>query len=240
MTSEVLSVLDSCCDSFTFPMLDNGYVYLAATRLALYKSPEDWAVVIEVFGYSPREGVPSTAITTFASRLSDRDKPENYVSREAYENYLRNNPHNEFRLVHPLDDSWIGDDERVDVAARSVLLRGVPVAIPERDAYREHGIDLEGDGHVQVFELARYLAAIARDEVLAMPSEQRMSIRPEMRKVLQVEEWHHPNVVDDEKPSASETFQQLAEVLRTGDASRYRPTLAPNTHWRNWPDGGLL
>ena len=26
---EILSILDDCCDAFTFPMLDNGYVYLA-------------------------------------------------------------------------------------------------------------------------------------------------------------------------------------------------------------------
>jgi len=34
---EILSILDDCCDAFTFPMLDNGYVYLAATRLSLYR-----------------------------------------------------------------------------------------------------------------------------------------------------------------------------------------------------------
>ena len=31
--ANILSVLDRCCDTYTFPMLDNGYVYLAATRL---------------------------------------------------------------------------------------------------------------------------------------------------------------------------------------------------------------
>jgi hypothetical protein len=35
---EILAVLDGCCDSCTFPMLDNGYVYLAATRLSAYRS----------------------------------------------------------------------------------------------------------------------------------------------------------------------------------------------------------
>jgi hypothetical protein len=49
--TEILQILDECCDNFTFPMLDNGYVYPAATRLSLYRTPEDWAMVIEVFGY---------------------------------------------------------------------------------------------------------------------------------------------------------------------------------------------
>jgi hypothetical protein len=68
----ILSVLDRCCDAFTFPMLDNGYVYLAATRLSLYRTASDWAMVIEVFGYSPRAWLPDTHIYTFASTLCNR------------------------------------------------------------------------------------------------------------------------------------------------------------------------
>ena len=74
----ILSVLDRCCDAFTFPMLDNGYVYLAATRLSLYRTAADWAMVIEVFGYSPRAWLPDTHIYTFASTLCNRDVPKEY------------------------------------------------------------------------------------------------------------------------------------------------------------------
>ena len=52
--------------------------------------------------------------------------------------------------------------------------------------------------------------------------------------------WHHPDVVADERPSANETFQQLAAVLSTGDASLYQPVQPFNTHWRHWPEGGTL
>jgi uncharacterized protein DUF7003 len=31
----ILSILDRCCERYAFPMLDNGYVYLAGTRLSL-------------------------------------------------------------------------------------------------------------------------------------------------------------------------------------------------------------
>jgi len=93
----ILAILDDCCDAFTFPMLDNGYVYLAATRLSVFRSDNDWALVIEVFGFSPRAGLPDTHIHTFASHLHNRDTTARYVSAEAYENYLRNNPNNESR-----------------------------------------------------------------------------------------------------------------------------------------------
>jgi hypothetical protein len=99
---KILDVLDRCCENFTFPMLDNGYFYLAATRLSLYRSTIDWAMVIETFGYSPRSGEPDLCIYTFASSLCNRGVPESYGSGELYESYLRNNPNNEMRFINPI------------------------------------------------------------------------------------------------------------------------------------------
>lgn len=112
--------------------------------------------------------------------------------------------------------------------------------LPRVEEYARHGIELEQAPRVQVFELCRYLAKIARENVLATESERRVSVFPEMEQLLQLEEWHHPDLVEGQRPGDSETFQQLAEVLATGDVSRYRPSRPPNTHWRNWPGGGRL
>ena len=239
----ILEILDRCCDAFTFPMLDNGYVYLAATRLSLFRSPEDWAMVIEVFGYSPREGIPSTHVYTFASRLHARDDKDDYADEEAYQNYLAQNPHNESRFANPIEeDDWLDEDdaEMVSPSAKEVVVRGRAIALPQADDYAAHDIELEDPPNIQVFELCRYLAAVARDDVLATPAERRASVPPELTQVLELEEWHHPNVVDDaDRPSGSDTFRQLAEVLVSGDVSRYQPR-EPNTHGVNWPDGGSL
>src|SRR5271166_2523681 len=97
---QILAVLDRCCDNFTFPMLDNGYVYLAATRLSPYRTAEEWAVVIDVFGYSPRSALPDTCIYTFASSIRDRDIPKGYRPKEI-SNLLALNPNNDMRIVFP-------------------------------------------------------------------------------------------------------------------------------------------
>ena len=89
-------------------------------------------------------------------------------------------------------------------------------------------------------ELARYLAATARNDVLARPDERRANVPPALTEVLVLDEWHHPDVCAEQLPSASTTFPQLARVLATGDVTHYRPTPDPNTHWRFWPDGGQL
>jgi hypothetical protein len=240
---DVLRVLDSCAQSFTFPMLDNGYVYLAATRLSLFRSTADWAMVIEVFGFSPRGGIPDVHVQTFASKLWQRDQPEKYVTRDAYESYLAANPHNESRFFSPIAPGAWQDDEVLELVARDpspALVRGEPFAVPPRESWSQHGIELEDQERIHVFEFCRYLAAVARDRVLATDVEQRVSVPPEMVKILQLEDWNHPDLVNDVLPGHSECFQQLARVLETGDVGLYRPTAKPNTHWRNWPDGGRL
>jgi hypothetical protein len=241
---DILSTLDQCCHVSTFPILDNGYVYLAGTRLSLFRSMTDWAMVIEVFGFSPRAGLPDTCIYTFASQLRDRDPPERYVNRVAYERYLANNPHNEMRFVFPVHEGPWQDAENgefVAKGAKKAIVRDRAVKLPRPDEYAGHGIELEQAPRVRVFELCRCLAEIARERVLATPQERRVSVLPDMAQILQLEEWHHPNVVDDgDRPSGSETFQQLAQVLATGDVGFYRPSQPPNTHWRNWPEGGRL
>ena len=240
---QILQILDDCCGTFTFPMLDNGYVYLAATRLSLYRSPQDWALAIEIFGFSPRAGTPDVTVHTFASRLRDRDKPGQYAKRAAYDAYLRDNPHNEARSFHPVaDDEWQDeeDPELVSKDAMQVTVRGRAIEIPTLGGLARHGIELSEPPRLSVFELCRYLAAVDLEGVLATPKERRVSVFPEMKELLVLKQWQHPDVVEDERPSGSRTFQQLARVLETGDVSLFRPTEKPNTHWSHWPEGGTL
>ncbi len=240
----ILSTLDQCCNSYTFPMLDNGYVYLAATRLSLFRSETDWAMVIEVFGFSPRTGIPDIHIHTFASRLYKRQTEQDYVNRSAYEMYLANKPHNDSRFVFPIEEGpWLDAEngEWLDANASTIEVRQRAVALPGLFQYKNLGIELEAPPRVHVFEACRYLASIVRDDVLATPDERRISVLPEMTEILVLDEWHHPNVAyDHDRPSGSKTFQQLAEVLATGNTTIYHPSMPPNTHWRNWPEGGTL
>jgi hypothetical protein len=154
----ILSVLDRCCEQSTFPMLDNGYVYLAATRLSLFRSEEDWALVTEVFGFSPRAGLPDVCVTTFASRLHERNPPTKYVSPAAYENYLATHPHDDARFFFPIEEGEWQDADDTEVLASDaseVVLRGRSIGLPPRDAYARHGIELADPERMHVFELCR-------------------------------------------------------------------------------------
>ncbi|MEJ7728493.1 MAG: hypothetical protein WKG00_04700 [Polyangiaceae bacterium] len=239
----ILDVLDWAAASFRFPMLDNGYVYLAATRLSLFRSVADWALVVEVFGFSPGGGELDVAVSTFASRLRDRNPPGSYVSRQAYENYLAQHPHDEFRAFSPVArGAWVDPehDHLVHVDAAELLVRGESVSVPSAEDFARLEIDLSEPPRICVFELCRALAATRREKVLATAAERRVSVPEDLTELLRLDEWHHPERVASQLPSANETFQQLARVLESGDSGAYRPTRAPNTHWRNWPQGGRL
>lgn len=240
---DILAAWDKCAEHFTFPMLDNGYVYPAATRLSLYRSPDDWGMVIEVFGFSPRSGLPDVHVHTFASRLVRAKSVNDYVSRQAYEAYLANNPYNESTFFFPIEEGlWldIDDPERLAAGNNTLMIRGLPIPAPELGQYGSHGIALQDPPNVYVFELCRLLAASSRDSVLATADERRNSLPPELMQIMQLEEWRHPDLSNGELPSSSSTFKSIAEVLALGNLAAYQPLQDPNTHWKNWPEGGTL
>ncbi len=240
---EILRILDKCCLAYTFPMFDNGYIYPAASRLSAYHSPDNWALVFELFGFSPRAGLPDTTIITFADSLSDRNPENSYVSADAYKNYIAHNPHNEDRRFWPLaEGAWMDADdcELMSANVADFVLRGRTLKAPEASEYNNHGIELSERPRIMVFEFCRWLGANFREDTLATASERRVSLDPSLQEILVLDDWNHPDLAGGVLASHSETFQQLARVLATGDADFYRPTTPHNTHWRNWPEGGTL
>src|ERR1044072_1073875 len=195
---KILAILARCSAEHTFPMLDNGYFYLAASRLSLFRSPEDWALVIETFGFSPRAGDPNVTVETFASRLHQRKSVDQYVSVEAYQRYLANNPHNESRFFYPCDASWKGEesDECVGAEATELRLRGLRIPLPDITTYAAHGIELAEPPRVLTFEMCRYLAGAFRNDVLANGDERRVSVMPDMELLLELDEWRHPDLAN--------------------------------------------
>jgi hypothetical protein len=243
LEKQILKVLDDCCGASTFPMLDNGYVYPAASRLTIFRSDLDWAIVIETFGFSPRSVLPDINVSTFASRLYNRKSRENYVSEVAYDAYLKNNPNNESSFYFPIEDGPWQDEENgelVAVDAQDVSLRGNTIPIPRHEAFEKLGIALESSQRIKVFELCRVLAAIHRELVLATPDERMANVLPGLPHIMELDDWNHPDLADGVTARDSEAFQQLAKVIATGDRSQYRPSQPGNTHWRNWPGGGQL
>lgn len=62
-------IIDQTAETFQFPMLDNGYIYLASSKLSVFKKDNSWALVFEIFGYNPRSGDPDISIYTISNEI---------------------------------------------------------------------------------------------------------------------------------------------------------------------------
>lgn len=229
---DILKQLDDCAKNFTFPMLDNGYIALADVRLTAYRDDTGWALVIEVLGAHNHAG--------------GHDGIQNCL--HCFGNCLSRAPgtsNEDFLFVTDDDqDIQIFEDKYgwyVNKNAKAIRIRDmcVPLNFSE-PAFAKKGIQLEEPQYITTTELLRSLVPEYRESLLATEEELRERVPNNLPLILQLDEWHHPDLADGELPSQSRTFQMIADVLVTGDAAKYRPTEEPNTHWSNWPEGGTL
>lgn len=251
----ILNVFDACFERGTFPTPFQAGLP-AASRLTLHRSDDGWALVVEAFGYDPRSRESSLVVRTIADRLANRRRLDEYVDVAAWERYLDENRYHEVRHFHPLDvEPWWegpgtdrGDEnseapphgpDLIPSNVQAVVLRGRRIPLPTADSYARLGIIPKHAAGIAPEELCRYLASTAREDVLATPEERRCSLVPEVRQILQVEEWYDPSVCDWEPPGYFETFRLIAQVLATGDPGLYRPSDSANSDWRRMedPDG---
>jgi hypothetical protein len=223
----ILRQLDQFAAEEKFPRLDaHGGCEPAAWRLHAYRAPGRWALAIEQLSFYRDTATIDNDVYTYGNCLP-----------------LGPGLHEEGMLC-PTDDGPEGPTFDVDSAdgwglvqpdARTILIRGrvVPLNLRPRSLAAK-GISLSRPPRVTGAELLRSLLPEHRDLLLASDEELARLVLPGLVRLMVLDEWHHPDVAAGERPSASEAFQLLAEVLVTGDPKRYRPTCEPNTDWRLW------
>lgn len=229
--SDILGQLDDCALKFDFPMLDNGYVYPADVRLHALADQTRWAIVIEHLGYHMRVGDHS-GITNCISYYG------NCLQRNpgsALEDFLMVTANAPGDSTFEQDAGWYLRAPKGQIYIRDQLIDFDCTA----EKLEEIGIEMT-DTQPSGTELLRSLVLEYRGLFLATEKELRRQIPKDLPCILTLNEWHHPDLAGDDLPSANETFQLIASVLCTGDASAYSPTLPPNTHWSNWPEGGTM
>ena len=232
LSQEILKQLDNCAKNFEFPMLDNGYVYLADTRMSVYASQKNWAIIIEVLGYNPRALKTSgfdNCLYCFGNFLTCKNGMEN-------SNFL-------FPISDGVSAPLFTDNEPevINPLAKNVKIRENLIPITnDLDEYAKNGIVLESPPSIHAFEFLRLLTTAHRGLLLATKAELREKLLGDIPLMLQVNEWYHPDIVSGEKPSENETFMMIAKMIDKLDVSIYHPSKLPNTHWSNWKDSGTL
>lgn len=231
-SKEILNQLDKCSENFTFPMLDNGYVYPAGTKLTAYRDDKRWVLIIEVIGFNYRGGGHNgmtNCLHIFGNCLDYEPGTQN-------DNFLY--------LTGDSDDCHTFDEEEhfyLNPQCSTLLLRNnsIPL-IQDREKYKTAGIIPEDEEKINAFEFLRLLDKLYHKELVATEEEIRERIPVDIPLILELQDWFHPDVANEELPGGNETFKQIAQVLESGTTEFYRPKNKSNTHWSNWPDGGTL
>ena len=229
---DILKQLDKCAEDYTFPMLDNGYVYPIHSKLSAYRDQKRWTLIIEVIGFNYRSGGHNginNCLHIFGNCIDTIPGTEN-------ENFLS--------LTDNSSDFPTFDEEyqeNLNPKAESMILRNKKIAINHnREFYIDKEIKLEEADKIFVWEYLRGLEPEYNKEFEATEKEIRKRIPTDLPKIIELTEWNHPDCADSEIPSKNDTFRQIAKVLETGKTKFYKPNKEPNNHWRNWPDGGTL
>jgi len=231
-TKEILKQLDKCAEDYTFPMLDNGYIYLVTSKLTAYRDEKRWVIIIEVVGFNYRGGGHNginNCLHIFGNCID-------------FEPGTNNN-----NFLYPTDNSPDGStfdveyEESLNPKIKTVILGEKEIAINHnREFYTKKEIELEEEDKIFIWEFLRGLVPEYENEFFATETEIRERIPKDLPKFMELTEWYHPNCADSELPSKNETFKLIAKALETGKTELYKPIKKANNHWKNWPDGGIL
>jgi len=233
-TSEewILAQLDSCTeDYYTFPMLDHGHVYLVESRLSVYRDETRWRIIIEIVGFNYRYPLDGHArIRNFFHEFGN-----------CFDHYT-NTTDDSIQFTDDSDEGDIFDAENgeyLNPGIKSILLRDKKISVTHNpEHYKQKGIDLGDSTKIHIADFLRSLTPKYRTDMLATEEELRGRLPNDLPLFLRLDEWHHIDYGKDEKPSECETFQMIAKAISSGDPKYYKPTLEPNNHWKNWPEGG--
>lgn len=226
--------------------------YPIDTRMSVYRTETEWAILLETFLFNDDGVRAHECCQTMQFRYgSSLPEPPGIIYPQLY--VTGDGPTGP--LFDPMDDTFISP------TATDMTIRGKVVPITTSPAqYTAAGIEIEFSSidteswtkftaaginlgqppRIQGYELLRLIAPKYRDLFFATDAEIVKLIGKPMPLLLRLDEWRHPDATLREGVADSESFRMIAEVIAKNDPSLYRPTVPPNTHWRNWPMAGTI
>ena len=229
---EILHQLDTEAESYAFPMLDNGYYYHGDQKLTIFRDSNRWAILLEILAYNNYEynidGI-TTIANVFGNCLTawnDNDNFNYFASDNGLETFL----YDETNYIPYLNEE-----------AKSIKVKGIEIPIvSDRKYYLAKNIELQFENKITPWEFLRGLVPDNSSLFWLTREEISYKIPLDLQTFMTLSDWHHPDLAENEKPSETETFQQLADVIVKGDIKLYNTKEISNTHWTNWPEGGAL
>jgi len=191
--------------------LSNANYDVVSARLTGFKSDKGWAIFLEkLVSWPAAQGI---MLLTYASGSI----LDGYIG--SYAPSIEIN----FSDYEIDDDGELILHEDIDICIRNMTLQikssDVPILASKEFDYN----------------LLLYLLPDYREFMLHTDAELQLYLKGTTKqKVIQLDNWYH-DANWELKPSETEVYQLLAEVLVAGDRKAYKPTESPNTNsWLNF------
>ena len=237
---EVLEVLDEYFLGGDPPLLFQLWTHYfpADTRLSVFRSASEWAVICEIVCWRPGFGEP--ALEVFHSLVA----AGTHLDRTDFSRYsafvtATRHPRMSFAYPEsPYEFCILWRDRRLEFA-------------PTPEEYAALGIVIDDNGNEDYYGayILRFLSEKLNHPFFSSESELRrmLGLTPQqegapddsfLALVWQTREWRHPDrmngVADEELPSRLPYFQALARAIETGDVAELQnqDPATFNTDWR--------
>jgi len=228
---EILNQLDECAREYMFPVFSNGYVYPIASRFSAYRDDERWALIIEIVGFIGLKGKGHKGIRNCV-----------YVYGNCLDVPPGINNNNYIQFTSDSDEGPAFEEtyqEHLNENVHTMLLRGHKIRlVKDEEYYESKKMELDAPPKIMIWEYLRGIRSEVKHLYYATEEEIRERIPKDLPRILTVDEWRHNDMDRGEYPSDIETFPMVADVLVTGNAELFKPTLRSNSYWMNWPEGG--
>jgi hypothetical protein len=218
--NDVLNQLDEAAEAYNLLGPANVNYPSAAVRMDTFASDTDWLVTIQMLAWS-RQGLEFVnLLQTFGNEF---DTPGEII----YFNPVQPGKSQEF---------WDNEGEFIpDLHNFTVEINGSERNFtPSSDDYLNTGIEL--DEMPPELAFIRFIASRISSDILLHPTEILEALHKEStRHLFSTSGWQAPDPAEEDKPSESRCFQEIAEAIQ------HRAHQAPasctedaNTDWRNW------
>jgi hypothetical protein len=224
---------------------EHPYFHTAGSRLTLYADRSRWAIVFEKSGYSNSGYRGEIELFYFGNCLQNLEDKASGGDRTSNMQIVALIDNDEIERMENDYDGIIAKGI-TQVKVRETLL-DIELNIKEyekRDIRDEvYGYE---EGVIHFYSLIRYLDELHPELFRATEEELRMCLPDDLPKIMHINQWHHQTcgILEGEfmgdRPGDYETYPMIADVLVSKDPTKWKPTLAPNNDWRNWPGAGYM
>lgn len=219
---EIISQLDNAAQEYKFPAFDNVNYPAADMRLTAFRDDSEWLILFEKLVFSRAESAFLSMIHAFGNKILS----PGLQSNSAYE------------VITATPGCPLWDNEMnflIDLFNITLRIKGeVRTFEVTPDDYREAHVNLK-DNSPPEFKVLCLLVNLMKGQLFRSDNDLlRACNRSNLEKVVQLDDWHHPDVYNNVLPSKCDFFQKFAQSISDGSYKVHDYSGGINSYWYYW------